>query len=437
MPLPQSGRYYVAVFGMPQGSARYALDIGVSEDWALSVVARYPINWYQVRTFFGWSLWPGLALPLSLMGLGVWLTKRRNRNRNQANNNHAMAWSFGSASVVSLWALGLAQTAGADNINGSTVFFVLLIGFAAILTLLCGAYLLTPLRERLTPQAYARDYKAKHGYGNCYAQVKGYAIHFSDDGPKEAQPIILIHGFAASMFSWRHQREALLQQGYRVIAVDLLGCGGSARAGEAIYTTQDQADIVLGVMDVAGLASAIIAGHSFGARVAMQMALLAPTRVQQLILICAEAIATERPAIAKLVRIPVLGYALAFYSTAPFLVRTGLKIMSASEKWINREAVLGYRLPLHVTGSALAQEWQSRSAKDGDKPVPKHLSEIAHPTLLIWGEQDKVFPVSEAQQVNNAMPNATLYIIPKTGHLVHEEDAASVSALMKEWLEKV
>lgn len=440
MDLPQSGRYYVAVFGQPVGSARYALDIGVTEDWSLSVVARYPINWYEVRTFFGWSLWPALSLPLALAGLGLWLPRRRNarlRTAGRANEQQVahqwidstpIAVGLGGASMLSLWMIGLAQT------TSTNVFFVLLIGVTAMLTLLCGSYLITPLRERVSLQTYARNYAKRYGHGNKFARVKGFSIHYSDDGPKQAQAVLLIHGFAASMFSWRLQRQQLIAAGYRVIAIDLLGCGGSSRLAEAVYTTQDQAEIVLGLMNELGIQAVILIGHSFGARVAMQTALLAPARVQRLIAVCAEALAIERPAIAKLLSVPVLGYAVAFYSTSPFLVRTGLKIMSASDGWIDKTAVQGYQAPLHVTGTALAQEWQARSIKDGRLPVPQHLADIQQPVLLIWGAKDSVFPLSEGHFLQSSLPHAQLHVVPNAGHLAHEEAPQNVDAAMLAWL---
>jgi hypothetical protein len=73
--MPQSARYYMVVFGKPVGRSLYALDIGIMETFAPSALARYPINWYEVRYALEWGYRPLLLLPVfGLMGL-AW--KRR------------------------------------------------------------------------------------------------------------------------------------------------------------------------------------------------------------------------------------------------------------------------------------------------------------------------------------------------------------------------
>ena len=85
--------------------------------------------------------------------------------------------------------------------------------------------------------------------------------------------MVFAHGFGAWSFTWRAQRQALLGAGYRVITTDQIGYGASSRPAAPIYTTQLQAELILGALEALGVASAHWVGHSFGARVAMQAAL--------------------------------------------------------------------------------------------------------------------------------------------------------------------
>ena len=296
---------------------------------------------------------------------------------------------------------------------------------------LLGAYILTPLRERLSPREFAGD--------GHFVQVGGYAIHYQDDGPADAPAVLLSHGFGASLFTWRAQRRALLEAGFRVIATDQLGAGASERAIGPVYTTQLQAALLLGVLDALGVESAAVLGHSYGGRVAMQLALDAPARVRALALIAPEAYATARPAIARAVELPVLGYALAFYATAPRLVRPGLQMVSRSRAWLTDVAVGGYAAPAAVRGSTQAQIWHARSPKDrpGAPRVPERLAEIRQHTLLLWGERDPVFPAADGQRLAAAMPNASLRIIPGAGHLPHEEQPEAVNTALLEFLGSV
>lgn len=417
--VPQTGRYYVAVWGEPVGMARYALDVGLMEDLALTTLVRYPVNWWEVRDFLRWGHWPIVFLPpLLALGAVVWLRRRMHPRAFE----HALpvVWLCSAAATVTL--VGVQQVPG-EIAQAMMAFGVG--GLVAVMVLgavVWGAYLLTPLRERYNLREFAKD--------DRFVWVDGYAVHYLDDGPKHAPAVVLIHGFASSAFTWRLLREALLAQGFRVLIVELLGYGASARPAEPIYTTEMQARVVLGAMEQLGVHAAHCVGHSFGGRVAMQMALLAPSRVCSLVVIAPEAFATDRPPIAYALRVPVLGYVLAFYSTSPIFTRPVLHFISRQRAWITNAVVRGYAAPLYVRASALAQLWQGRSPKDGVKPVPYHLKEIAHPTLIIWGANDVIFPVNQAYRLAEILPHAQLHVLPETGHLPHEEQPDEVARLV-------
>ncbi|HMO57863.1 MAG TPA: alpha/beta fold hydrolase [Roseiflexaceae bacterium] len=292
--------------------------------------------------------------------------------------------------------------------------------------LLAAPLLLTPLRERLTPRELVP--------AGRFVTVGGYELHYTDEGSPDAPVILCIHGFAASTFTWRAQRHALTAAGWRVIALDLLGYGASARPMAAVYTTRTQADMALGLLDALGIDQAHLAGHSFGARVALQCAMIAPQRIRSLVVICPEAFAAQRPPIGALAALPLVGQALAFYTLAPPLVGLGLRSMSRRYTWLTAEAIAGYAAPLMVRGSAMAQVWQARSPKDGIPAVPAGLATITCPTLVIWGADDPVFPADHGRQLAALLPAAQLVILPDTGHLPHEEEAEPVSHAMLAFL---
>jgi pimeloyl-ACP methyl ester carboxylesterase len=427
--MPQTGRYYVAVWGQPVGMARYALDIGIMENFAPHVLIRYPVNWWEVRDFLRWGHWPiVLAPPLGVAGI-LWLLCRRAgapRSKGQREQILATTGLFGAAASFVLLVAQQTAPYGPQVPPMSWVASVMVL--ALLGALVWGPYVLTPLRERLNLREFARD--------DHFAWVNGYAVHYADAGPRDAPAVVLIHGFASSLFTWRRLSAALLEAGYRVIAVDLLGYGASARPAEPIYTTQTQAEVVLGVMDALGVQQAHVVGHSFGGRVAMQIAILAPERVRSLAALAPEAFATDRPPISRWVRLPILGYVLAFYSTSPWLVAAGLRFTSAIHRWITPDVVRGYAAPLYVRGSALAQVWQARSPKDGQKPVPRFLSAIAHPVLLLWGRRDRIFPVADGERLARLLPAATLRVFDDAGHLIHEECAEQVNETITSFLRK-
>lgn len=102
------------------------------------------------------------------------------------------------------------------------------------------------------------------------------AVHETGDGP----PVILIHGFPELAFSWRHQLPALARAGYRAIAPDMRGYGGTDKPRPvAEYTIQKLIGDVTGLMDALQIERALIVGHDWGALVGWQMCLLAPERM--------------------------------------------------------------------------------------------------------------------------------------------------------------
>lgn len=409
--MPATGRYYVATWGEPVGMARYALDIGVMETFAPAVVGRYPINWWEVRDFLRWGHWPAVLVPPAI-ALAIVLLLRKRLPRHVFEAVASMLGLFSIAIMVVL-IINAQQYDPGIEVTGLLIAGAVVITLVG--TLVWGAYLFTPVREKLNLREFAKD--------DHFAWVDGYAIHFSDAGPHDAPALVLIHGFGSSIFTWRNVQRAALEQGFRVVAVDLLGYGASSRPAEPIYTTEMQARFVLGVMDKLGIERAQMGGHSYGGRVAMQIAVLAPARVQSLTLISPEAFSTERPAIAHLVRTRFFGYILTFYSTSPLLVREGLRFVTKKHDWLTPANVKGYAAPLHVRGTAISQVWQARSPKDGLKPVPHNLHEIAQPALVLWGEGDPVFPVSDATKLAGTLQQAEVHVLHGAGHIGHEERA--------------
>ena len=106
------------------------------------------------------------------------------------------------------------------------------------------------------------------------------AVYESGDGP----PVILIHGFPELAYSWRHQLPALAGAGYRAIAPDMRGYGGSDKPPNvADYTIQKLIGDIEGLMEALSIDKAVVIGHDWGAMLTWHMALLAPQRMAGLI----------------------------------------------------------------------------------------------------------------------------------------------------------
>jgi len=106
------------------------------------------------------------------------------------------------------------------------------------------------------------------------------AVHMAGEGP----PVLLVHGFPELAFSWRHQLPALAAAGYRAIAPDMRGYGGSDKPeGVHEYTIQKLIGDLVGLMDALGIDRPLLVGHDWGALVTWQMALLRAERMAGLV----------------------------------------------------------------------------------------------------------------------------------------------------------
>jgi pimeloyl-ACP methyl ester carboxylesterase len=155
----------------------------------------------------------------------------------------------------------------------------------------------------------------------------------------------------------------------------------------------------------------------------MQMAILDSTRIHKIIALAPEAYAADRPPMAKLVVVPVIGFALAFWSTSPNLIGVGLRSVSKRKEWVSLAEIARYAAPLHIKGHLRAQITQSAAPKDGDMPVPRHLGRITCPVYLIWGDGDPVFPATDGLKLVEQLPDAHLAVVANCGHVPHVEAA--------------
>ena len=113
-----------------------------------------------------------------------------------------------------------------------------------------------------------------------YAQVNGVTLRVTESGPPDGPVVVLAHGFPELAFSWRHQIPALAAAGYRVLAPDQRGYGGSSRpSAVAAYDIAALTADLVGLLDDVGTERAAVVGHDWGAVVAWSTALLHPDRV--------------------------------------------------------------------------------------------------------------------------------------------------------------
>lgn len=249
--------------------------------------------------------------------------------------------------------------------------------------------------------------------------VQGQRLAYLDVGT--GPPVILIHGFGGSMWQWEHQQQVLSQQ-FRTLTLDLPGSGLSDKP-EIAYHPNQMLAFFLGFMDTLEISHATLVGNSMGAGLAIGMALTHPTRVDKLVLI--DGLPSD---ILKKVTGP--SFRRALESQAPWwLVSFGNWLFGGLvTDSVLKEVIHDHSL---LTPAVLERSNRNRRRPGIIKPLlamkkslpsweadfAPRISDISHPTMIIWGENDRVFPVAVGEELHRRIRGSTLVMIPQAGHL--------------------
>jgi pimeloyl-ACP methyl ester carboxylesterase len=261
-----------------------------------------------------------------------------------------------------------------------------------------------------------------HSEHSCFVDVDGIRVHYQEAGDKHAPAMVLIHGFASSTLVWSNVFLKLAATGHRVIALDMLGYGYSAKPRNGEYTIAGQAKLLVRVLDHLDIPRAIFIGSSYGGAVAATCALDYPDRVEKLILV--GAVNNNRPLEFRLMRLfgsPVVGDVVSpLLIGSRRLLRRRMKQVYDRHSWVLDERRVDARhLPLRAAGTQRAIIRTVRSW-DADR-ISRDAHLIKQPTLLLWGENDLEIPLADGARLHEEIPGSRLIVFLDCGHIPHEE----------------
>jgi pimeloyl-ACP methyl ester carboxylesterase len=237
-------------------------------------------------------------------------------------------------------------------------------------------------------------------------------IYVCQDGPRDAPALLLIHGSASSTRSW-DPMVALLTGSHRVIRIDLLGHGRSAKPADRSYALPDQARRAGVALDRLGVEHAVVVGHSSGG-------------------VVATALAEQRPDLVRALALINTGPSLDAF-IAPESAAVGLSQWPPAEEQLRRFASagfsrVGYRIPEELLDDARAMTHHTvtatmRATRDylEQRALPDRLSALGKPLLVLFGEDDRRWRSSSAAGYR-AVPGAEVELLPGLGHSPLLED---------------
>jgi pimeloyl-ACP methyl ester carboxylesterase len=251
-------------------------------------------------------------------------------------------------------------------------------------------------------------------------------------------PVVFIHGLSGSWQNWLEQLPVFARE-HRVVALDLPGFGASEMPAEEI-SIAGYARTVDAIFDAVGIDSAAVVGNSMGGFIGAELAIAYPARVERLVLVSAAGLTIEHQREER---------ALAVLRTvdkrlAAYAAWLGSRSDELARRPRTRRLIFGLvahrpeRLPAplvaeQIRGSGKPGFVPALDALTG-YPIRDRLGEIACPTLIVWGAEDKLVPAGDADEFERLIPNARKVVWAQTGHLAMLERPAAFNRLVAAFL---
>ncbi len=298
----------------------------------------------------------------------------------------------------------------------------------------CGAVVvgaaLAALLVREPAPGPVGGWMTRAGLTPAFVDLGGLRVRYVRAG--SGPPVILLHGFASSLYTWKDVLPALAAE-HDVVVIDLPGFGGSGIPRPLEGASYP--GVVLAVMDRLGLARASLVGNSLGGSVAVAVAALRPDRVERLIVIDSAGFnfrARDRPLLLRLIAAPGVAAVAERLPVRRRLVAAGLRQVFFHDDLVTDERIDEYAAPLLRPGAvrAAAELLSGPLVADFDGLAAR----VRAPTLVVWGREDTWIPVAHAQRFTESIPGATAIVIEACGHTPQEEKPAEVAALLARFL---
>ncbi|MEO1488018.1 MAG: alpha/beta hydrolase [Pseudomonadota bacterium] len=295
-----------------------------------------------------------------------------------------------------------------------------------------------------TPDTDPAAMRAKYGGepSQFVAIEGGVTVHLRDEGPKdsEAVPIVLLHGSNADLYTWQSWVEGL-RADRRVIRFDQVGHGLTGPDPEHDYSRDNYASDIAQVMDALEIERAIIGGNSMGGKHALAFAVAYPDRVAGLVLVDASGAPLPEDETEEDDDSGNIGFAIAQTPglnriaeqiTPRSLIKQSLEQSVSVQSVVSEEAVDRYWELLRYPGNRAAT--MARFSNPYDPLSEAEIASVSVPTLILWGEEDRLIPLAAGEWLDRVMPATTFVAYPKIGHLPQEEAPKATLESLNAWL---
>lgn len=270
-----------------------------------------------------------------------------------------------------------------------------------------------------------------------FIDIDGLQVHLRDEGPRDdPSPIVLLHGTSASLHTWDGWTQALVEQQHRVIRFDLPAFGLTGPAPDNDYTIERYAQTVIKVLDSLNVQHATLAGNSLGGYIAWATAVIYPSRVKNLVLVDPSGYPFESeslPLAFKIASTPILNKIMTGFLPRS-LVESSVKNVYGDPSLVSDELIDRYFDLTTRKGNRQALAERFKQTQPGQ--MAQRISEIRVPTLIMWGQKDRLIPPQLAKQFAKDIAGSEVIIFEQLGHVPQEENPQQTIAAVIDFLAK-
>lgn len=269
------------------------------------------------------------------------------------------------------------------------------------------------------------------------ADVNGLRARFLFAG-EAGPPVVLIHGLGASAEIWQFNIEALASR-HRVFAPDLPGFGRTEKPEWMDYGPAAYSRFIREFLSAAGIGRAALVGHSLGGGVALRSALDDPGCAERLVLVSSAGLGRDVSLPLRVASLP--GFDRVFFKPSlrvftRFLHRLVYDPAAITPEFARLYYELFFRPDSVRTFTGILRAVATlRGARPGVlEAIREGLAALTAPTLVVWGRQDRILPVSQGVDAADRIPGARLHIFERCGHMPNIEHPGEFNRVVMEFL---
>jgi 4,5:9,10-diseco-3-hydroxy-5,9,17-trioxoandrosta-1(10),2-diene-4-oate hydrolase len=266
--------------------------------------------------------------------------------------------------------------------------------------------------------------------------IDGVNVHYVQAG--EGPVVLLLHGVGTSLVTWCRNIQPLADAGFTVIAPDLPGHGDSDKPRRLRYDPAAGAGLIGQFLTALNVDRASLVGNSAGGLVAALFSLEHPQKIDRLVLVAPGGMGRQVSGFLRLISLPFVGEVI----YRPWLFR----LMGLNRRLFYRPLLFPSEVSTEMDrvralpGSARAALSSIRSSVDyrgfrEEQLVLHRLPGLTVPLLTVWGENDRLIPVSQAESLRETVPQGMVRTIPQCGHWPQMEKADEFNVLVTRFLE--